>query len=155
MRQPVYDIDLPMDFKKLYQEAIDPEGYQPYKTHTLGTLWHDWRHKTVETGYACLVRDYLEDMIGTQLPARFFWQKKGFTLKWHADTYTKCSFNFILTEGLDPIEYEQGVFHYKHALIDTSIMHQVNAVKEDRIMFRLQVDDLSYEEVIKRYEEAS
>ena len=76
-------------------------------------------------------------------------------MKWHADTYTKCSFNFILTEGLDPIEYEQGVFHYKHALIDTSIMHQVNAVKEDRIMFRLQVDDLSYEEVIKRYEEAS
>ena len=158
MSRPITEIDLPLDYERLYRESRELEGYEPFKTHTLGTLWHGWQVRTIESDeecYANLVRNYVQDMVSTELSCRYYHMKKGFKLDWHVDTYTRCSFNFILTKGLDPLEYEgYGEYRYKSALINTKIRHRVIAAREDRVMYRLSTDHCDYEEMKKRYEES-
>jgi hypothetical protein len=158
MSHPITQIDLPLDYKRLYKESQELDGYRPFKTHTLGTLWHGWQIRIIESEedcYANLVKNYLQDMLETELSCRYFRMKKGFKLDWHVDTYTRCSFNFILSKGLDPIECEgYGKHYYKSALINTKIPHRVIATQEDRIMYRVNADHCDYEEVKRRYEES-
>lgn len=69
------------------------------------------------------------------------------TLPWHIDTDTKCAINFILNGDAAPVIYEDGEYTYKQALIRTDIKHMVANGDKDRILYKISIFDMDFEEV--------
>jgi hypothetical protein len=69
------------------------------------------------------------------------------TLPWHIDTDTKCSINFILNGDAAPVSYKDGSYTYKQALIRTDIPHMVKNGNKDRILYKISIFDMDFEDV--------
>ena len=69
------------------------------------------------------------------------------TLPWHIDTDTKCAINFILNGDAAPVLYESGSYTYKQALIQTNIQHKVIKGNKDRILYKISIFDMDFEDV--------
>jgi hypothetical protein len=69
------------------------------------------------------------------------------TLPWHIDTDTKCAINFILNGEAAPVIYEEGTYTYKQALIRTDINHKVINGDKDRILFKISIFDMDFDDV--------
>ena len=69
------------------------------------------------------------------------------TLPWHTDTGTRCSINFILNGDASPVSYRSGDYTYKQALIQTDIEHSVSNGNEDRVLYKISIFDMDFEDV--------
>lgn len=93
--------------------------------------------------------DYIQQIItdfGVNGNPRFYWLKPFTKLPIHVDNGTKCSINFVLSDGAAPITYDGVDYFYKQALINTSIPHGVTNGPNERLLLKLSIFDKSYEE---------
>ena len=84
--------------------------------------------------------------------ARYYIQDSGVKIPAHIDYNTKCSANFILSGGSDPVSFDAGEFIYTSAILDTTQKHWVNSTSK-RVLFKISYFDLSYEEILGKINE--
>jgi len=79
----------------------------------------------------------------------------GQYLNWHRDgEVSLASFNFLIGEGMDPVEFDDGVYPYKSALLNIQNFHKVeNTTDQNRITLKLTSRDKTYEELYKAVSE--
>ena len=148
----IREIDHLIDERTLKIEAEDSRGYEPFVDPKTGTVIERWLIKRDVTGYArVLTRDF-EEILETHIRPRFYIQERGFTLPFHRDRGTTCAINFVLSDTSDPIEFRDRSYAYKTAIIDVTREHRVTATTEDRVLFKMSIFDLSFDEVVERYE---
>ena len=150
----IYEIDHPIDERTLTQEALDRDGYVPFVDPKTGTSIDKWLIKKDVTSYARVLTEDFEEILGADIKPRFYIQQKGFTLPFHRDRGTTCAINFVLSSSSDPIEFRDSSYTYKKAIIDVTQEHQVTASSEDRVLFKLSIFDVSFDEIVRRYDSA-
>lgn len=145
---PIVEFDFDYDKERLLAEANDLTGYNPFIDPLDGKVFDKWLIKRIETGYAQELSQQFSDMFGLQdCRPRFYIQKPGFALGFHKDRGTLCSFNFLLSDNLDVINFRGYNLFYRTALLDTQTEHAVLEVTSDRILFKLSVFDKTFEEI--------
>lgn len=82
--------------------------------------------------------------------ARMYWLFPGAKIPEHIDNETQCSLNFVLSNNPSPITIEGEEYYYRQALLNTTAMHGVNNVNEERVLLKFSIHDISYEELAKR-----
>jgi len=66
----------------------------------------------------------------------------------HVDFNTTCSVNHILSNESAPVTILGEDYHYKTALLNTSVQHGVNNIgKEERLLFKISFFESTYEEI--------
>ena len=65
----------------------------------------------------------------------------------HMDNKTQCCINFILNDNPAPITIQDIPYTYKQALINTRMSHSVRNGNTDRILFKISIFDLAFDEV--------
>ena len=65
----------------------------------------------------------------------------------HMDNKTQCCLNFILNDNPAPITIQDIPYTYKQALINTRMSHSVRNGNTDRILFKISIFDLAFDEV--------
>ena len=78
---------------------------------------------------------------------RFYTLKENTFLPNHIDNNTKCSINVLLSDENAPITIEGIDFLYDQCLLNTQKIHSVKNTQKERILFKLSIFDLSFEEV--------
>jgi hypothetical protein len=94
--------------------------------------------------------DYIQQIItdfGVNGSPRFYWLKPFTKLPVHVDNGTKCSINFVLSEGAAPITYDGVDYFYSQALINTSIPHGVTNGPTERLLLKISIFDVDYAEL--------
>lgn len=66
----------------------------------------------------------------------------------HIDFNTTCAINFILSGGESPVSYESGEYKYQNAILDTTKLHWVQNTNNPRILFKISIFDMKYEELV-------
>ena len=117
-----------------------------------GKSVHFWRVIRLEDLKSELVKSYVKDFknkynIPGKVDGRFYRLKANSTLPMHIDSGTKCSINFLLNGYGAPVLFESGEYTYKQALLNTSIMHSVINVDKDRILFKISIFELDFNQV--------
>jgi hypothetical protein len=144
-------IDLNFDFDKdrLLSQANIVSGYQPFIDPANGGAVNGWLIKRVTDGYGLEISNFLKDYFHlTECRPRFYIQEAGVSIPFHKDRGTLCSFNFLLSDDLDPISFRHRTATYKTALLNTSVDHAVLNPKNKRILFKVSVFDKSFQEII-------
>ena len=111
--------------------------------------WRVIRHKDLQSD---LVTDYCKDFaekynIPGKVDGRFYRLKANTILPWHIDSGTTCSVNFLLSGKTAPVIFRSGMYHYKQALLNTTVEHSVRNGPEDRILFKISIFEKSFEDV--------
>ena len=65
----------------------------------------------------------------------------------HMDNKTQCCLNFILNDNPAPITIQDIPYTYKQALINTRMSHSVRNGNTDRILFRISIFHVCFDEV--------
>jgi hypothetical protein len=65
----------------------------------------------------------------------------------HMDNKTQCCINFILNDNPAPITIQDIPYTYKQALINTRMSHSVRNGNTDRILFKISIFDIAFDEV--------
>ena len=117
-----------------------------------GKSIHFWRVIRLEDLKSELVKSYVKDFknkynIPGKVDGRFYRLKANSTLPMHIDSGTKCSINFLLNGDGAPVLFESGEYTYKQALLNTSIMHSVINGDKDRILFKISIFELDFNQV--------
>jgi len=75
------------------------------------------------------------------------------TLNWHIDKGTKCAINWVINKPLTDavLEYKDGSYIYKAAIVNTSRKHRVTNLEFERILFKVSCFDMTYEELCTKY----
>lgn len=92
--------------------------------------------------------NYFTDLLGVNVYPIFTTQRPNKELFMHQDPKEmKCAINFVIYGNESPITFKDaGDFYYKHALVNVSKMHAVRAQRQKRILFKLCINDLTFEE---------
>ena len=141
-----------IDKVRLKSEGLISTGYEPFVDPLTEKTRDQWLIKKVNDGYAQEIANDWQNIIQATVKPRFYIQKKGFTLPWHRDRGTTAGINFVLTTDKDAVQFRSGVFPYKQAILDVTEEHQVQAMEEDRLLFKLSVFDKSFRDVVNAYE---
>ncbi len=150
----LYHIELPIDESLLIEESQSYDDYEPYYDTKNERYLDDWLQKHVNVGHAYDIAEmYKKRLDISDIRPRYYVQKNTFTLPWHKDRGTECSFNFVLG-GSAPISFRDVDYHYKYAILNTQEEHAVfhDGQNEDRVLLKLSVFGCSFEETVKRYE---
>lgn len=145
----IFEITLDwVDVDKIKTEAEDDSGYEKFVDPSNGFVFDEWFIKKINSGYAYQVSEQIRKMIGSNdCRPRFYKQNRGFNLGFHKDRDTQCSINFVLTGKEDEVSFEQFSIPYSVALLNTSEYHAVTDLTSDRVLFKISIFDLSYQEV--------
>ena len=81
---------------------------------------------------------------------RFYWLEPFAKIPEHVDNGTQCSVNLILTETPAPITIAGNEYTYQQALLNTTIPHAVFNGSVERIMLKISIFDVTYEQLAKR-----
>ena len=111
--------------------------------------WRVIRHNDLQSD---LVSDYCKNFaekynIPGKVDGRFYRLKANTVLPWHIDSGTSCSVNFLLSGKTAPVIFRSGKYHYKQALLNTTVEHSVRNGPEDRILFKISIFEKSFEDV--------
>ena len=81
-----------------------------------------------------------------------FKQQAGKELPYHRDLGQKVSFNIVLNDSSSPITFE-GITPIKYdcALLNVSKRHSVGVNKNDRIIIKYLLDEISYDYAKKKF----
>lgn len=145
----VFTFETDIDFERLLLICGNKyDGFEPFKNPYADEIFGWWHMKHVSKGYPQEIAEYFESILETKLHPRFIIQDKGSTLPWHVDHGTTAAINFVLEQGqTDMIHFRDGSAHYETALINVSEEHCVPEVKEDRILFKLSMFDVKFEDI--------
>ena len=141
------------DKDTLYNEALNADNYTSFIDPLTNNVINEWRISKSIGKYSSDITEYFETVLKCKIKPRYYIQEKGFTLPFHKDRGTKCCINFVLSDMNDPIEFRTKLYTYQCALIDVQQEHKVTATSENRILFKLSIFDLSYNEVIDTIED--
>lgn len=150
MNNKIVHLDFDFDTERLKSQAFEEKGYEvfsdPWKKSDFS--FSGWQLKHVTDGYGMEISNYIKEMFSLEeCKPRFYIQEPGFTIPFHKDRGTTCSFNFILSEELDPIAFEDEEVYYRNALLNTQVKHAVLSPKNTRYLFKISVFDKSFEEI--------
>ena len=114
-----------------------------------------WRVVRLEDLQSDIVDNYCKQFakdydISGKVDGRFYRLIANTTLPWHVDSGTKCSVNFLLSGKTAPIIFKSGTYHYKQALLNTTVEHSVRNGPVDRILFKISIFDLDFDQVSSR-----
>ncbi len=145
----IFEITLDwVDVDKIKTESDDDSGYENFVDPSNGFVFNGWFIKKIDSGYAYQVSEQIRKMIGSNdCRPRFYRQNRGFNLRFHKDRDTQCSINFVLSGKEDEVSFEKFSMPYSIALLNTSEYHAVTDLKSDRVLFKISIFDLSYQEV--------
>jgi len=145
---PIIEFDFDFDKELLLTQASDMEGYEPFVDPLNGDVFDGWAIKRVNTGYAQELSDHFQKLFDLKdCRPRFYIQRPGFSLGFHKDRGTLCSFNFLLSDNLDVINFREFDCYYKTGLLNTQVEHAVLNVSSDRLLFKISVFDKTFEEI--------
>lgn len=87
---------------------------------------------------------------------RFYTLSPGTMLPEHVDNNTQCSINILLVDNDDvaPVNIEGVDYFYSACLLNTQKVHSVKNNTKERILFKLSIFDLTFDEtkfLIKKY----
>jgi hypothetical protein len=124
--------------KKL--STFHTDGRYPNKVFT------DWKVSIYSGSY---IKEIMKDfeIVGTP---RFYWLKPNSYINTHTDNTTKCSLNFLLSENNTAIIINNKNYFYKNALLDTTQPHSVINGNSERLLFKISIDNESFEQVANR-----
>ena len=78
---------------------------------------------------------------------RFYYQESNFSLPNHIDFNTGCSINFVLSDDPAPVTILDKDYLYTQGLLNTTVMHGVKNSGTERILLKLSIFDLDFEQV--------
>ena len=145
------DIETPPNLLETWDENLE----EPWKDPKSGMESHCWNvlysHK--HEYFVQHIKNILN--LSGRVSGRYYNLMPNHSLRWHTDRSTTCSFNFLL-EGNGPVQYKDEnenihEFFYKQALLNTSVPHHVPASDNRRIIFKVSIFGVSYEEVLTAY----
>jgi hypothetical protein len=112
-------------------------------------FWKVIRNNNLDSDLAKAYAQFVKDSYGImgEINVSFYRLLANETLPWHIDTDTKCAINFILNGDAAPVLYESGSYTYKQALIQTNIQHKVINGNKDRILYKISIFDMDFEDV--------
>ena len=82
---------------------------------------------------------------------KFVYIPSGAVLDWHVDKGTKCAINWLINNSKASIEFRDGKYQYKTAIIDTSKEHRVVDLAGERILFKVSCWDMTYNELCQNF----
>ena len=149
----LYEINYKYDRLLLLEESMDRD-YKPFVDPKTGLVWDEWLIcKNIGLVGLKIVSDF-KKILNTKIEPRYYIQRKGMRLPFHCDRDTLCAVNLILNESKDSIEFrvDDKIFKnkYQTALIDTQTEHQVVTVIDDRILFKLSLKEINFQEAKNR-----
>ena len=147
-----HDVDL------MLEEVNNKHGYAPFLAHDYSEFTKipvDWWHvKSMMEDEDSYGREFGLEMgsliQSNDIHVRYYIQFAGGDLGMHKDYGTKCGINILLSENSGPVVYEDGEHYYTCALLNTQEDHAVPAYEADRLLYKISVMDLEYEEVYER-----
>lgn len=93
------------------------------------------------------IANNLQRIIIHDVKPRYYRQAAGSDLNKHKDVGATVALNVVL-EGSGPICFDDDIYiNYKCALLDVTQYHSVKT-EDTRVLFRLTMNDISYEEVL-------
>ena len=96
------------------------------------------------------VADKFKELYGIECFPRYYVLDKGYVLDVHRDAGTQVSFNYLLSDDNDPLEFfvnnNKIDLIYKKGLLNLQIPHAVPESKNIRILLKLSIYDYSFEE---------
>jgi hypothetical protein len=148
MENQIYQFNSNVDCDLLLQEAQDTVGYNNYFDPISKVEMTTWKIKHVTSGYGLKISQYWADCLkSNSCKPRFYNQETGYTLKFHKDRGTLCSINYVLSGKSGGVTFGDGIIVYECALLNTQLLHSVPSQNENRILFKVSIFDLSYEDV--------
>jgi hypothetical protein len=81
---------------------------------------------------------------------RFYWLEPNAVIPEHVDNGTQCSINLIITEDAAPITIDGTEYHYRQALLNTTVPHSVQNSDKERIMLKISIFDETYQQLVER-----
>jgi hypothetical protein len=144
----LFIFDYSFDKERLIDEAIDFDEYTPFVDPKNGNILDYWLIKNISSGYAKQISDDFANFFSVKIKPRFYYQKAGYSLPFHKDRGTMCSINFVLSEERDMISFKDYDIFYNIAVLDTQVEHAVLNPKADRLLFKLSITDLNFDDVV-------
>jgi hypothetical protein len=146
MTEKITLIDYPLDV--LYLKDLAERKRASAELH------HDNRYTKIFNEYMSVKinDDYVNKIISdfeiTAKP-KIYYQAPNYYLPMHIDNGTQCSLNFLISDDLAPITFEDGEFFYHQCLLNTQVKHSVLNTQKERILLKFSIFDKSYNEVLK------
>lgn len=139
------ELNYPLDRSALLMEAEQArERATPYSDVRFPGLqlnqWHVVKYNSV------LIQKIADDFGVTAKP-RFYFHAPFFELPEHVDHNTTCSINFVLSDDPAPVTIGGRELVYKQCLLNTTIPHSVKNGPKERILLKLSIFDISFEEL--------
>ena len=148
MENQIYQFNSNVDYNVLLQEANDTEGYNSYFDPISKSDITTWKIKHITSGYGLKISRYWADYLkSNSCKPRFYNLEKGASLGFHKDRGTLCSINYVLSGNSGGVTFGDGIIVYECALLNTQELHNVPKQSENRILFKVSIFDLSYEDV--------
>jgi len=116
---------------------------EPYSDHRVPEGMPDWLICHDSSEY---IQKVISD-IGLECKPRFYYMAENFNLPEHIDNGTKCSLNFILSDNTAPVTIQGQDYYYTQALLNTSVLHGVKNSGTERVLLKLSVFNLDFEQV--------
>lgn len=152
----------------------DPEFFQPYKdqmpwttskdlygeriTEITGGKWMDGHYIQHIDKYDMKLKRFVADIFKTfgvktkDFRADFFLVKPGGVMHEHVDSESKVAFLLPLSPNTGPLVLRDGNARFMIAyqtltILNTQVPHAVESPTEDRLLFRIGVHDVRFEEL--------
>ena len=144
-------INFDLDTEYLYKEALK----RPRKV-----FYYPKIGKVDGYHYAPYEPEWLKDYIQRNFNIRGKFNMKfvfltpgNRVLNWHVDKGTKCAINWVINKPLNDavLEYRDGKYTYKAAIVNTEKEHRVTNLEFERILFKVSCFDMTYKELCTRY----
>ena len=148
MDNQIYQFIPNIDYTVLLQEAQNTGGYNSYFDPISKIDVITWKIKHITSGYGLKISQYWANYLkSNSCKPRFYNLEKGASLGFHKDRGTLCSINYVLSGKNGGIVFEDGIIVYECALLNTQSLHSVPSQNENRILFKVSIFDLSFEQV--------
>lgn len=141
---PLVLLNYPLDKQQLIEEAnyIKSQAV-PYTDPRYNVTIEEWLICKHNSSY---IKNIMDDFEVNGKP-RFYWLAPHAHLPEHVDNGTTCSINFVLSDQAAPVTVGGIDYVYEQALLNTSILHSVTNGPTERLLFKISISNISYEEL--------
>ena len=148
MNSELIDLNVELNKELLLEEANVLHGYTTFIDPITRQPVDGWKVKLVSQGYALKVTNILKYRFNIKKCQPWFYiQEPTMDVPFHVDRGTLCSFNFLLSENLDPISFRDKTVFYKNGFLNTTVEHAVLNPQSKRILFKVSIFDRRFDEI--------
>jgi len=146
--EPLVHLNYPLDKERLLADSVEAskvaKSYQDprYPEH----VFDYWNISKYTSEY---IEQIMKDFEVEGKP-RFYWLKANAILPEHVDNGTTCSINFVLSDNPSPVTFGDKDYMYSMVLLNTSIPHSVTNGNSDRLLFKISIDNVLFEDLAQR-----